>query len=394
MCLIVYMPPGKRLPINELENGRRQNRDGFGIMYHDPSSDSVVVVKNNNSTEKGFRSAYLNVPNDVAMVVHFRMATQGAVSMANQHPFLILDKATDGIDLFMVHNGMIDGFDGPEYDPNFYGYGYNAAEFGGTACESDSDTAMFVNQIVKPILEIEPQIMYTEAFKSLLFWRLGGGDKYAYPNKLVFLDSMGQVIIINESAGAWVKGCWLSNLNSAFRPAPKYAYVYPKVTTETVTGTNPKVKTAEDFKGDTAPMTKAEKKAARRRARAYQQATAPSSANTNSTLTSSQVAAQAAKELFKDRNVINLPDRSTKPAVDAMFDPIEEPLENDKEGLNRYVGASTESFDTYISRHINDREVTLDWVINSTYEDILDRVIEEPVETTDFIINLVHSASV
>lgn len=191
MCLIAYMPANKRLTLEECFTALKANADGYGIMYPD-GRGGLNIIKNRRSCQKEFAADYASVPHDVPVAIHWRLATRGEVKNANTHPFLVVsgDETSHGLDVAMMHNGTID-IESPELR---------------------SDSWAFANDLVRPLLLRDPDLLYEAAFQDLLLARIGGyGESWGYPNRLLFMDGSGTVVIINESTGWWLRGCWLSN---------------------------------------------------------------------------------------------------------------------------------------------------------------------------------------
>lgn len=106
------------------------------------------------------------------MVLHFRIATSGARTLDNLHPFTV------NTALAFVHNGIICGLGN----------------------ETHSDTAELNHMLRK----LPANFLQCETTRELLRGYIGA-------SKLVFLDESGRYTIINESAGKWQGDTWYSN---------------------------------------------------------------------------------------------------------------------------------------------------------------------------------------
>ena len=111
------------------------------------------------------------------------------------HPFRICHRNLHGIDIFMMHNGVL-----------------SEAPIQG----QESDTIAFNNSVLKPILQNNPAILYNKDFQSMLGTMIGVG------NKLCFLDGLGNVITINNFHTH--EDCQVSNTYSV----PPTPYEYPE----------------------------------------------------------------------------------------------------------------------------------------------------------------------
>jgi hypothetical protein len=113
------------------------------------------------------------------MIVHFRIATHGYVDLDNCHPFMISDKVA------MIHNGVLSGMD----DADFV----------------RSDTRVFAEDYLTPIMKDFPGILENTAFLSMITQIAGSW------NRIAFLTADGRYAIINEDDGEWINECWFSN---------------------------------------------------------------------------------------------------------------------------------------------------------------------------------------
>lgn len=117
---------------------------------------------------------------------HTRTRTHGSISQDMCHPFRILNKASDGCDLFFMHNGT--------FSRSMYTRG------------TESDTVAFNNLILKPVLKANTKALNDTKFIDLIDGLMG------YGNKVVFLRNDG----IMHTFGAFTRrdGCSISNTYS------------------------------------------------------------------------------------------------------------------------------------------------------------------------------------
>jgi hypothetical protein len=113
------------------------------------------------------------------------MRTHGAIDLINCHPYEVLNRAEHGIDLWLMHNGIL--------------------STGNKANEKLSDTWHYINDYLKPMLAGNPDFAFHPAFKALISDHIGGS------NKFVLMDNEGRQVVINEDAGVYWGGLWLSN---------------------------------------------------------------------------------------------------------------------------------------------------------------------------------------
>lgn len=186
MCLIVVSDDGKLLDEDRFKASHTHNPDGMGLMFVD--GGRVHAFKTMDPLEKKL-AHYHELVKDRPHVLHHRFATHGSKTLAMCHPFKVLDKDHHGIDLFMMHNGVLAG-DVPVHRKN------------------KSDTWHFVRDFLKPVLTKHPTMLRNRGFRRLLSGFIGNS------NKLVFMDSDGLINIINPQAGDWKDGFWFSNTYS------------------------------------------------------------------------------------------------------------------------------------------------------------------------------------
>lgn len=190
MCLILTKPPGAPLDEGLLRCAWNHNPNGAGYMF--ASAGKVHIRKGFMALDEFLKAMKDNEDffKKKSLVLHFRIATHGSVSQALTHPFRISD------DLAMAHNGII----------------------GKVAIPKDrdiSDSAAFVEQyLMKYPADFYKRREYTDLIEDFIGY-----------SKLAFLDSSGEITILNESHGTWdTEGRWHSNECCIERPKPKYYY--------------------------------------------------------------------------------------------------------------------------------------------------------------------------
>ena len=181
MCIAIFLPAGKELTEEILNNCYESNKDGFGFSWFD-NHNNLQIVKTADKDEIKmlinsfckFRRRYMNKH----FIVHFRIATHGKIMAETCHPFKV------NKDLVFAHNGILQ-----------YNYGVDIKS-------SKSDTMMFNETILK---RLPKNFIYKPELVELLEGYIG------YGNKMIFLNSKNDYLILNEGAGTWDKGVWYSN---------------------------------------------------------------------------------------------------------------------------------------------------------------------------------------
>ena len=186
MCLIITRETGGQVDWDVAEQASRRNPDGYGIVYAQKGKLNISKNLDWNSIRNTAMSLEFQ---DIPFMLHMRLATHGAVTTDNCHPFML-----ESHDIAMMHNGIIDTIHVP-------------------IGESDSRAmADYLNgHMYEDFLKDEAEVTFIE---GLL-------DGY---NKLSFIDTDGNITIINDSLGEWADGVWyskkvLANARINYRPS-------------------------------------------------------------------------------------------------------------------------------------------------------------------------------
>ena len=183
MCLLVtqqYDSPS--LTSDWISDFSFSNADGIGAMY---AEDGVLVIKKalfKSDTElQQFFADHIE-GRDCAF--HFRMRTHGDINLDNCHPYEVLTQEEHGIDLWMMHNGVL--------------------HTGNEADTTKSDTWHYIRDYIRPLLKGNPDLAFSPVFSELIGDHIGN-------NRFVFMDNHGRTAIINEDQGVYWGGRWMSN---------------------------------------------------------------------------------------------------------------------------------------------------------------------------------------
>jgi len=194
MCLIFIKPKTAKnyLTHERFINALTNNPHAVGIVYRD---NGKVNIQRFVKPEANKEEIYNIIKDKEEFAIHFRYATHGILNLTNTHPFIV----TNG--LCMMHNGVMSEF--------------------GNLNKDWSDTKNFVEYFLKPYVEEEGiGVVQNKDFKEDLEKVIGAG------NKLLFIDKDFNFSIINENAGVWREGCWLSNSYSVEPPYSTYYNTY------------------------------------------------------------------------------------------------------------------------------------------------------------------------
>lgn len=205
MCIIVLKKKEVSLPKKEyLKNSFVNNDDGAGLMY---VKNGMVQIEKGFMTWEEFETRYdelceeNNNFEDINLVMHFRIGTQGKNDRHTCHPFPIsskhrfLRKTELETDIGVVHNGIISS----------YSRGY--------ICEDNesllSDTQLFIKHCVLP-------------FKSL--------NRRFYLNQQVmkYLDEIcdGKLVFLSNDDTIHTLGQFVQDEDGVLYSNETYRYVY------------------------------------------------------------------------------------------------------------------------------------------------------------------------
>ena len=196
MCVIVAKKRGIELPSKKtLKDCFETNPDGAGLMY--VNENKKIVIEKGFMTFEAFykKLTELNKKYNLkkkALVMHFRITTQGGTSPGNCHPFPITDdekklKATylECNDVAFAHNGIISL--------------YSMRDDKGL-----SDTMLLSKELLYPLFNYNKKF-YKQEHNQELIEEIIGTDKIA------FLDNEEKIITIGEFKED--EGVLYSNLN-------------------------------------------------------------------------------------------------------------------------------------------------------------------------------------
>lgn len=184
MCLLVIQHQNApTLPSAWLVDFYAHNQDGVGVMY--AQDGKLIVKKILPKTAKDFERFYHQQITGKFCAFHLRMKTHGDINLENCHPYEVLNQAQHGIDLWLMHNGIL--------------------STGNKADQTKSDTWHYIKNYLVPMLAKNPDFAFSEAFSEMVAEHIGAS------NKFVLMDNTGRYQVINQDAGVKWGGMWLSN---------------------------------------------------------------------------------------------------------------------------------------------------------------------------------------
>lgn len=199
MCLIIQREPHFEIPYDKFEAAILNNPDGYGLSFPDDKGLSVFRTPEEPDPQKLYRLINEELI-DKKLMLHLRYTTVGETVLRNAHPFPVLERKTDGIDLRMAHNGTLS-----KYRPK--------------SGSVESDTRVFVKEFVRPLFKrmckaMEPEELLTDPFLKKLL-----EDQLTTASVLTFLDGQGNSLICNETGnGGKKEDKWYYSNTYSFNP--------------------------------------------------------------------------------------------------------------------------------------------------------------------------------
>lgn len=206
MCIIAVRPKNKTISEDTFRNCFENNPDGCGFMY---VKNGTVYGKKGIMTFKDFLKENKRIPKDVTVVYHFRIQTHGGVTPKLTHPFPLsnnfekMHKLEWWNEYGVAHNGIFSSVKAPE---------------------DESDTEVFIANVLKPLQELTKikQNMLTDKYYDDIITSAVGSSKLAIMDKTGFVKMYGY---------GWVNGadgCYYSNSTYSYTKSSYYDYWYGK----------------------------------------------------------------------------------------------------------------------------------------------------------------------
>lgn len=180
MCVIIERNPGFKIPEDKLESAIITNPDGWGLCF--PSGNGELqTARSALAPEVELLDSVLHEQlRNEKIMLHLRYNTAGATNLRNAHPFPVMERGPDGVDIRMAHNGTIHSYK-PSKD------------------DTSSDTRLFVRDFVRPlfkrmakVIEVE-EVLADPLIKTILEGMIPSSSV------LSFMDGYGNTLTINET---------------------------------------------------------------------------------------------------------------------------------------------------------------------------------------------------
>lgn len=206
MCIIAVRPKNKTISEDTFRNCFENNPDGCGFMY---AKNGVVYGKKGIMTFKDFLRENKRIPKDVTVVYHFRIQTHGGVTPKLTHPFPLssnfekMHKLEWWNEYGVAHNGIFSTVKAPD---------------------EESDTEVFIANILKPLQELstlKDNKLTDKYYDDIITSAVGS-------SRLAIMDNTG---FVKMYGSGWVNGedgCYYSNSTYCYTRCSSYDYWYGK----------------------------------------------------------------------------------------------------------------------------------------------------------------------
>lgn len=176
MCLIIQKPANVRLDFESFKTAVENNPHGYGIAVPD-GEGSLLTIRDHNKPDIDNLYKFVHEEfKEQRVMLHLRYTTVGKTELRNAHPFPILEKRTDGVDVRMAHNGTL------------FSYKGNTGE---------SDTRRFVRGFVRPLFKRLVRGMDVEEIltDSWIYDLLD--SELSHASVISFIDGNGNTLDVN-----------------------------------------------------------------------------------------------------------------------------------------------------------------------------------------------------
>lgn len=225
MCLLIVKNAATRFTKEDLADYLSKNGDGAGVMLAENGMISVTKILAKTVEEL---VDFMEPFQEKACVWHLRMRTHGVISLAQVHPYCVLD-AESGHEMWLMHNGIL--------------HTGNAQDT--TKSDTDQYIRTHLRNLLDPRLGGNPELIFNPVFQEIL------GDAIGQSNKFVIMDYTGRTAIINEGAFVEHKNSLYSNTYAWDSGAAGFGYKPKASVWNTKYTTTPSQSRWDNYEDDT-----------------------------------------------------------------------------------------------------------------------------------------------
>lgn len=183
MCLLVEQNKNTRFSDEFLTGVYTCNSDGLGVMW---AENNELHYRKHLPVDAADAISFLRTHAEGKDCCwHARMKTHGNIDFLNCHPYPVFGFNEESEHpMLLMHNGVLSS--------------------GNSKDVSKSDTWHFINDYLRPLLSLNPEIVHDKLFIEML-------GKFIGDNRFAIMDYTGRHVIVNRSQGVEYEGSWLSN---------------------------------------------------------------------------------------------------------------------------------------------------------------------------------------
>lgn len=201
MCVIIQRDKMIHIPFEKIKVACTINRDGYGFVINDRDKFSVIKSCNAKGNDPDAVFKLLEDAKDCDVALHLRFRTAGKIDEENAHPYQVLSKAEDGIDLWFMHNGTLNQFK--------------------QVNEDYSDSRNLNNVVLKDLMRTAYK-NYGDEYLDQKYLHIILKHLKNDTSAFTFNDSNGNRLILPSTLSKEFEGWWASN-DYSFREAhPRY----------------------------------------------------------------------------------------------------------------------------------------------------------------------------
>lgn len=185
MCVIIVREAGKVIPAEMIKSACEVNPHGFGISVADRGIVETFKHFDPKGNDPDLVMKMLEEAKDQKLMLHLRFATIGGKSKDASHPFPILEKGVDTIDVDFCHNGTLSEFNSKDNMPDSY---------------------YFATKVVTPMMQLidkQPEPWYTNELLNRILSKYAGGSSV-----FSLIDGDGNTLIINKNGNGGKDWDW------------------------------------------------------------------------------------------------------------------------------------------------------------------------------------------
>lgn len=190
MCVIIQRNKDIIVPFDKIKVACEINKDGYGFVINDRGKFDVIKHYDPKGNDPDKVMKLMEDAKDCNVALHLRFRTAGLTDLDNTHPYQVLNKDKDGVDLWFMHNGTLNEWKDINKD------------------YSDSRN---LNDVVLKQLFKAAYDQYGEEYLNQVWLIHATKALKGSTSAFTFNDSLGGRLILGSSGSKEFEGWWASN---------------------------------------------------------------------------------------------------------------------------------------------------------------------------------------